>query len=89
MLKTDQQLIYEIGVSLLPGIGSVNGKSLVAYCGGAEAVFKQKKAHLEKIEGIGAKLANAIAKGTLLRKIVSETGVGDEVVAPDVFENRN
>jgi hypothetical protein len=34
-------------------------------------------------------LANAIAKGTLLRKIVSETGVGDEVVAPDVFENRN
>lgn len=66
MLKTDQQLIYEIGVSLLPNIGSINGKKLVAYCGGAEAVFKQKKSHLEKIEGIGQKTTQSILNQSVL-----------------------
>jgi len=66
MIKSDQQLIYEIGVSLLPNIGSINGKKLVAYCGGPEAVFKQKKAHLEKIEGIGQKTTQSILKQSVL-----------------------
>lgn len=66
MIKTDQQLIYEIGVSLLPNIGSINGKKLVAYCGGAEAVFKQKKSHLEKIEGIGKKTTDLIVNQNVL-----------------------
>lgn len=66
MIKTDQDLIYEIGVSLLPGVGSVNGKKLVAYCGGAEGIFKQKKDHLEKIEGIGPKLATIISEQSIL-----------------------
>jgi DNA processing protein len=66
MIKTDQQLIYEIGVSLLPNIGSINGKKLVAYCGGAEAVFKQKKSHLEKIEGIGKKTTDLIINQNVL-----------------------
>ncbi|NPD44884.1 DNA-processing protein DprA [Lentimicrobium sp. S6] len=66
MIKTDQDLIYEIGVSLLPGVGSINGKKLVAYCRGAEGVFKQKKSHLEKIEGIGSKLATLISEQSIL-----------------------
>lgn len=72
MIKTDQQLIYEIGVSLLPNIGSINGKKLVAYCGGAEAVFKQKKAHLEKIEGIGKKTTQSILNQSVLSEAEEE-----------------
>lgn len=66
MIKSDQQLIYEIGISLLPNIGSINGKKLVAYCGGAEAVFKQKKSHLEKIDGIGQKTTQTILNQSVL-----------------------
>jgi len=72
MIKTDQELIYQIGVSLLPGIGSINSKTLIAYCGGAEGVFKQKKNHLEKIEGIGSKLAHAISHQTVLSQAEEE-----------------
>lgn len=72
MIKTDQELIYEIGVSLLPGVGSINSKTLIAYCGGAEGVFKQKRGHLEKIDGIGPKLAHAISNQSVLSQAEEE-----------------
>jgi len=72
MKKTDQQLIYEIGISLLKGVGSINSKKLVAYCGGAEGVFKQKIGHLEKIEGIGSKSARLIARQNVLAQAEKE-----------------
>jgi len=72
MIKNDQQLIYEIGVSLLPNIGSINGKKLIAWCGGAEAVFKQKKSHLEKIEGIGQKTTQCILSQNVLTDAENE-----------------
>jgi len=72
MNKTDQDLIYEIGISLLPGVGSINSKKLVAYCGGAEGVFKQKKTHLEKIEGIGTVLAKLIINQNVLGQAEDE-----------------
>jgi len=72
MNKTDHQLIYEIGISLLKGVGSINSKKLVAYCGGAEGVFKQKISHLEKIEGIGIKSAKLIANQSVLAQAEKE-----------------
>jgi len=71
-MKTDQELIYEIGISLLPGVGSINSKNLVAYCGGAEGVFKQKQKQLEKIDGIGVKLAKMIANHQVLSQAEEE-----------------
>ena len=47
-------LLYQIGVTLIKGVGAVNGKKLVAYCGSPEAVFKEGAAALSKIPGIGA-----------------------------------
>ena len=32
---------YQIAVSLIPGVGDVIGKKLIAYCGSAEAVFDE------------------------------------------------
>jgi DNA processing protein len=55
------ELIYKIALTLIPGVGSVNGKSLVAYCGGVKAVFTEKKRALLKIPGIGEQTVNAIA----------------------------
>lgn len=53
-------LTYQIGLTLLDGVGDVLAKNLVAYCGSAEQVFKTGKSHLEKIPGIGSYTANAI-----------------------------
>ena len=37
-------LLHQIALTLIPGIGDINGKKLVSYCGSAEAVFKKKAA---------------------------------------------
>lgn len=49
----NDNLIYSIALSLVQGIGDINAKKLIQYCGSAEAVFKEKKERLCKIEGIG------------------------------------
>src|SRR4051812_8785929 len=55
-----EELLYQIGLTLIDGIGDVNAKNLLAYCGNASEVFRQKKAHLQKIPGIGSILARSI-----------------------------
>jgi DNA processing protein len=65
-------LLYQIGLTLLPGVGDVLGKKLVAYCGGVEGVFKQKKSALEKVPGIGQKLVNAILSQNVLVRAEEE-----------------
>ena len=54
------ELPYQIGLTLIDGIGDVNAKSLLAYCGSASEVFKQKRSHLIKIPGIGTAWAQSI-----------------------------
>ncbi len=44
---------YRIAISLIPGIGSVLARNLVAYAGSVEGVFKQPHQALLKIPGIG------------------------------------
>ncbi len=58
----DQQLVHRIALSLLKGIGPVNARNLVAYCGGVEPIFTDKKLKntLEKVPGIGPKLIASI-----------------------------
>lgn len=46
-------LNYQIALTLLPGVGDVSAKSLISYCGSAEAVFRSPQSHLLKIPGIG------------------------------------
>ncbi|WP_431134007.1 DNA-processing protein DprA [Psychroserpens mesophilus] len=50
---TDDDLIYILALQHVPKIGDVTAKKLIHYCGSAEAVFKEKRQHLLKIEGIG------------------------------------
>jgi DNA processing protein len=55
-------LQYQIALTLIPHIGDVLAKRLVAYCGSPEAIFKEKKSALEKIPGIGNFHATAVLK---------------------------
>lgn len=56
----DKELIYQISLKLVPGIGDVLMKNLIAYCGSAEAVFQEKQQKLILIPGIGEVLAKSI-----------------------------
>ena len=65
-------LLYKIGISLIPGIGDVNAKKIIAYCGGVEAVFKENKKALLKIPGVGLTLAESIVKNDVLSRAEKE-----------------
>ena len=63
---TTNDWLYRIGLTLIPGIGDVLAKNLVAYCGSPEAVFKEKKARLRKIPGIGQVLTDMVSNADVL-----------------------
>ncbi|MCC6252545.1 MAG: DNA-protecting protein DprA [Bacteroidia bacterium] len=65
-------LLYKIGITLLEGVGDINAKKLIASCGSAEAVFKAKKEHLLKIEGIGEYIAQSVVKQKVLQRAETE-----------------
>lgn len=65
---TDDLLKYKIGISQIPGVGSILAKKLIAYTGSIEAVFKEKKKNLLKIPGIGTTLAEVIVNSQNLDK---------------------
>ena len=47
------QLLYALALQTVPNIGDITAKKLIRHCGSPEAVFKESKASLLKIEGIG------------------------------------
>lgn len=53
-------MLYEIGLTMIKGIGDITIRNLLSYCGNAEEIFKTKKSTLEKIPGIGSVTANLI-----------------------------
>lgn len=55
-----REQLHQIALTQLSGIGSVNAKSLISYCGGVEAIFHTPKRQLLKIPGIGPKTAALI-----------------------------
>lgn len=69
---SEQQLIYQIGLTLIRGIGDINGKKLVAYCGSPEAVFNENTAALLKIPGIGKSTVNLLKSQQVLKQAESE-----------------
>ena len=58
----DTTKLYQIVLTLLPRVGSVIAKSLVAYCGSPEEVFREKRSRLKLIPGVGDSFADAFGK---------------------------
>jgi len=57
---SDQDLIFILALQNVPKIGDITAKKLIAHCGSAEAVFKEKKQQLLKIDGIGGSMLEDI-----------------------------
>ena len=64
--------MHQIALTLVPGIGDVQGKKLVSYCGGVEAVFREKKNNLLKIGGIGEYSIRELGKKEFFEKAEKE-----------------
>lgn len=50
---TEHNLLYRLALQNVARIGDITAKKLINNCGSAEAIFKEKKSNLLKIDGIG------------------------------------
>ena len=51
---TNTELLYTLALQHVPNIGDITAKRLIQHCGSAEAVLKEKRQNLIKIDGIGS-----------------------------------
>jgi DNA processing protein len=70
----NNDLPYQIALTLVPNIGDVHAKALINMYGDAHSVFKAKKKDLENMEGIGTVRANSI-------KVFSDFAQADTEIA--------
>lgn len=81
-------MLYQIGLTLIPGIGDVNGKRLVAYCGSPKAIFGEKRQSLLKIPGIGQSAVNRIINQSVLKRAEKEIAfIEKNSISPLFFTN--
>jgi DNA processing protein len=71
-LNTDLQ--YQLALTLIPGVGSITAKQLIAYCGNAERVLTSPSKALLRIPDVGTALVGAIdaSKHTALSRAAQE-----------------
>ena len=56
----NNELLYQLALTLVPNIGDVQAKILIQHFGEASAIFKAKEPELDKIENIGVVRAKSI-----------------------------
>ncbi len=61
-----EDLRFLIALTLIPAVGSITARKLIAYTGSAKAVFSEKKSNLQKIPGIGSFLAGSVKPDEVL-----------------------
>ncbi len=82
--------LYQIALTLLPNVGNVLAKNLIAYCGSAENVFKTSKSKLEKIPGIGKGTAEGISSADVMKAAKEELKfIGKYNIEPIFFTDKN
>ena len=60
-------LKHKIALSLIPGIGDINARKLVAHIGSVEGVFSESYRTLIKIPGIGINLAKSVCDRSYMK----------------------
>jgi len=69
---TEDTLLYRVALSIVPGIGSVLARNLVAYVGSVEGIFREPVSRLIKIPGIGEINARRIKERDVLSRAEEE-----------------
>jgi DNA processing protein len=68
----DDKLLYKIALSIIPGIGGVLARNIVAYVGSVEGVFAESLKSLQKIPGIGEINAQRIKDKDVFKRAEKE-----------------
>ncbi len=68
---TDKR-IYQIGLTMINGVGDILARQLLQAIGDAEGIFAEKRQTLEKIPGIGSLLAGEIKRPEVLSRAEKE-----------------
>ena len=68
----NNQLVYQLALTLVPNIGPVQARILSDHFGDARSIFKAKKTVLDKLEGIGEVRSSAIKKFADFKKAETE-----------------
>ena len=71
-MENPDQLTYKIALSLIPGIGNVTARNLIAYIGSVEGVFHEKEKTLLKIPGVGEINAQRVITQNVLERAKRE-----------------
>lgn len=67
-MEASDNLAYKIAISLIPGIGPLTARNLIAYVGSVEGVFQEKEKNLMKIPGIGEVNAQRVVRQDVLEQ---------------------
>ena len=71
-MEIPDNLAHKIAISLIPGIGSVTARNLIAYVGSVEGVFQEKEKNLMKIPGVGEVNAQKVVRQDVLERAKRE-----------------
>ena len=64
--------LYQVALTLIPGIGDITIKLLVSYLGSPGSVYKASKSKLNKVPGVGPTIAEAILKKNTFKEAEKE-----------------
>jgi DNA processing protein len=67
-----ENLAHKIAISLIPGIGAITARNLIAYVGSVEGVFQEKEKNLIKIPGVGEVNAQKVVRQNVLERARKE-----------------
>lgn len=77
-MDRQEQTLYLIALSRIPGVGDARVKKLVAYCGGAKEVFHKSSSFLNKIPNIGKAISGAVRSSKVLKLAEAELVYADK-----------
>lgn len=69
---SNEPLVYQMAITMVPGIGAITARKLITYLGSPEAVFSEKPAILKQIPGVGEHLAGQVTARDLVAEADAE-----------------
>jgi DNA processing protein len=84
---TDPELLYQIGLTLIPGVGDVLGRKLVSIFGSAEAIFREPRRHLKRVTRVGEIIAQAVGNKEVLIRAEKEVRFIEHYLITPIFCN--
>ena len=87
---TETDLLYTLALQHVPNIGDITAKRLINHCGSAEAVLKEKRQNLLKIDGIGSVILSELHEGHHLKEAEKELNfIKENHITVFYFEDEN